>query len=73
VIAWIVAPDGKEVRYHLPETAISLLPTGAEHPVAPPWDGKEETLEALEALALFFTPPPDAPCFERGNYDPCTD
>lgn len=49
VIAWVVAPDGTEARYHLPDTF--PLPAELECPLGRPWNGKEETLDALITLA----------------------
>ena len=49
VIAWIVAPSGKQARYHM--EANRPLPTRLKKDVGLKWNGNEETLETLQELA----------------------
>ena len=49
VVAWITAPSGLQARYHMEETR--PLPLSLERPLGSPWNGKEETLEALAEIA----------------------
>lgn len=49
VISWIVAPTGREARYHIPLADAKSLPD-FEHEFGRKWNGKEETLRALSDL-----------------------
>lgn len=58
VIGWITTPSGRQARYHM-EDSRPLLP-GLERPVGSPWNGIEETLDALAELARTFAPAPSS-------------
>jgi len=45
VIGWITVPSGKQARYHMEDTR--PLPPALEKETGSPWNGKEETIEAL--------------------------
>ena len=49
VIAWVTAPSGLQARYHMEDTR--PLPPSLEREIGAPWNGQEETLEALAELA----------------------
>ena len=49
VIGWVAMPNGKQARYHMEDTR--PLPPMLEKPLGLPWNGKEETLDALLSLA----------------------
>lgn len=49
VIAWITAPSGLQARYHICYNL--ALPAQLERPIAPAWNGVEETLAALLEIA----------------------
>ena len=49
VIGWVAMPNGKQARYHMEDTR--PLPPMLEKEIGSPWNGKEETLDALLSLA----------------------
>lgn len=52
-IAWIVDYEsGKEARYHLPDTI--SLDKSLEKEYGRPWNGKNETIEALKNILAFM-------------------
>ncbi len=48
VITWIIAPSGKQARYHMEDTR--PLPPELEVELGLTWNGEDETLEALKEL-----------------------
>ena len=52
VIGWVTLPNGKQVRYHMEDTR--TLPPMLEKETGSTWNGKEETLAALDDLCSGF-------------------
>ena len=52
VIGWITAPSGKQARYHMEDFRPLML--GLEKNFGSPWNGKEETLDALSELSTLI-------------------
>lgn len=61
IISWITAPSGKQARYHMEDTR--NLPLELEREVGSPWNGQEETLDALKELKL-------GPILDDGLFEP---
>lgn len=59
VISWIVAHSGKQARYHMEDTR--NLPPELEREIGSPWNGEEETLDALKELG---------PILDDGLFEP---
>ena len=49
VIAWITTPSGLQARYHMEDNR--PLPAELEQRLGSPWNGREETIDALAELA----------------------
>ena len=52
-VAWILLPNGKQIRYHIADSV--PLPKNLEKEVGAKWNKRDETLEGLKELMVMFS------------------
>ena len=57
VIAWVISRSGLKAVYHMEDSR--PLPASLERDLGDPWNGKEETMDALSEIAVTMEEEPD--------------